>query len=290
MCLYSFDQTFETDTATCSGVYQISISGCPGTETGIEQRLQRPTVVRPTQITVQMLLWRIETHPGSFGRVGESKRIGVCFRAASIIGSALILGFTAETYIFGIVLTDHNAIIIQIRLNFRMIISSQWNFKIRISLTNHFQSLLHYIHWALIHSNRTNIKPAFFFEVFCKRSKHCHPHFFISLFARCGLHKFQRVRSLVVILERQFPGNHWITVYLLVNADTHHKFHPTVKNGIVKRPRTVCTFYPSYHCVEIIFRLPVPGFMSQSSRNNLLPGICQHFHQRAHSVQMLLAP
>ena len=30
--------------------------------------------------------------------------------------------------------------------------------------------------------------------------------------------------------------------------------------------------------------------MCQSGCDNLLTGICQHFHQRAHSVQMLLAP
>ena len=165
-----------------------------------------------------------------------------------------------------------------------MVISCQRNFEIRICFTNHLQGLLHHFHRTFIHCNSTDIEPSFFFQVLGERRKHCYPHFFVSLLARCCFHKFQRVGCLVVILEWQLPGNHWITVDLFVNAHTHHKFYPTVENGIVERPCAVRPFHPGNHCIKIIFRLTVPGFVHQSSRDNLLSGVCQHFHQRTHGV------
>ena len=202
MCLNTFDQTFETDTATGSRIHKISISSRPRAETWIEQRLQRPTIVCPTQIAVQMLLRRIETHPCSLSRVGKSECIGMCFRTTSIIGGTFILGRTAETHFFREVLSDNNAIIVQVRLYLSMIITGQWNFKLRICLTDYFQRFLHYIHRTLIHRNRTNIKPSFFSQMLGKRSKHRNPHFFISRFSRCCLYKLQWICCLIKILER----------------------------------------------------------------------------------------
>ena len=171
-----------------------------------------------------------------------------------------------------------------------MIVPGQRYFKIRISFTNHFQRLLHHFHRTFVHCNSTNIKPSFFFQMLGERGKHRSPHFFISRITRCSFHELQRVGCLIVVLEWQFPWNHWVTINLFINAYTHHKFHPTVEDSIIKSPCSICPFHPGDHCIKIIFCLTIPGFMCQSSRDNLLSGICQHFHQRTHSVKMLLAP
>ena len=148
-----------------------------------------------------MFLRRIITYPDSFCRIGKSKCIGVSFRTAGVIVGTFVLCRTAETYFFGEVLSDYDAVIIQIGLNLRMVISCQRNFEIRICFTNHLQGLLHHFHRTFIHCNSTDIEPSFFFQVLGERRKHCYPHFFVSLLARCCFHKFQRVSCLVVILE-----------------------------------------------------------------------------------------
>ena len=187
-------------------------------------------------------------------------------------------------------MTDNDAVVVKVGFNLSMVVASQRNLEIGISLADDLECLLHHLHGAFVHGDGAAVKPALLLQVTGKRGEHGHPHLFVGRLARSSFDSLQAVGSLIIVLKREFPRHHGVAVDLLVDAYAHHELHPTVEECVVEGPGTINPLYPGNHRVEIVFGLSVPGFVHDRGGNNLLTCISQSLHQGAHGLQMSIAP
>ena len=66
--LEAFHKSLEADAWAWSGIDAVCVAGCPSTETCVAQRVFRPAVYCPTQISVLVGSHRMYTNPCRFGR------------------------------------------------------------------------------------------------------------------------------------------------------------------------------------------------------------------------------
>ena len=116
------------------------------------------------------------------------------------------------------------------------------------------------------------------------------PEFTILRRTNLGIHKFHSIRSLIVITERQLPGDHGVTIDFPVNTHRQSKFHPLIKHRIIVFPTAIQFFHPHHHGFKRIFRLTAPRLMHNRSGNTFLAGIRQLLHHRPHRLKMSLTP
>ena len=113
----------------------------------------------------------------------------------------------------------------------------------------------------------------------------------VSLVAGRCFYELHTVCSLVVVVEAQFPRNHGVAGDKPFYADfVHHKFNPAVEHSVVVLPRSVETFDACHHTVVVVLGLSVPRLVHDARCDRLLSDVGKHLHNRAHGVEVRLAP
>ena len=171
-----------------------------------------------------------------------------------------------------------------------MIVPCQGDLEIRLHRPDHIESGLHRIERPLIHRYHCLVEPAPVPEVTGEISNELAPVDPVRRTSRCSLDILHPAGSPVYIVESQGPRDHRIAVYLSVNPYLFHKFHPSVKYGIVIAPAAIGIARLGDHRTERIIGLSVPRPVNDSRGDRLLPGIREDLHYRSHQIEMLLAP
>ena len=118
-----------------------------------------------------------------------------------------------------------------------------------------------------------------------------HPIVGIGLFAGSGGDELYAVRGLVKIVEAQRPGNQAVTTD--ESVDSHvvcHELDPAVEDGVIVGPRPVDPSGTGDHAEIEVLGLPAPRLVHERRGDGALSGVSQHLHERAHGVEVGLAP
>ena len=229
--------------------------------------------------------------PSSFGRIGESKGVREGFRATRVDRADLSFAFAFGFYVFWKFMAVRDTQVIQVGLDFRMIVARQRDLEFGIGLLDDFDCFAHGFHRTFVHRDGSLFKPAFFTQVTGEVFQERTPVFGIFGIARFDIDKLYPAGRFIVIVESQSPRDHGVaTDHIFDPHFVHHEFHPFVKYVITVYPCPVDFLDTGYHAVEMVFRLAGPRFMHDAGRDGPLSGIGQHLHDRKHGVEMLLAP
>ena len=254
------------------------------------QRVFRPAIVRPSQIAIISSGNGMPYQPTRFSRFRKSKSIGIGLYAAGIYSRKL----SAPPPFFSNRIRQRVPVcqteVIHLRFYLRIIVSSPGNFICRISTKYQIKCFLHHTFLPFVHSNSGFPEPTFLTQMPGKVFQETEPIVLISGFAGFGFYKADTISSLIVIVELQCPGHQRIAINLTINAQTHHKLHPTVEYSIIVYPTSVNLLHTEHHTVKRVFCLSRPGMMHHRGRDYFLSRICQLPHQGLHDFKMLPAP
>ena len=229
--------------------------------------------------------------PSSFGRIGESKGVREGFRATRVDRADLSFAFAFGFYVFWKFMAVRDTQVIQVGLDFRMIVARQRDLEFGIGLLDDFDSFAHGFHRTFVHRDGSLFKPAFFTQVTGEVFQERTPVFGIFGIARFDIDKLYPAGRFIVIVESQSPRDHGVATDHIIDTDlVHHEFHPFVEDGVVIYPSAVYLLDPGDHAVEMILGLSGPRFMHDTGGDSALSGVRQHLHDRAHSVEMLFTP
>ena len=284
-----FPQAFEAD-AGGSGVNQVAVAAYPGAEAGILQGICCPAVVCPAEGAAEAGGKAVNGDAGGFGRSGDHEGVGADGAAVAVNGSDFAFSASAFEDRGGNGVVEHEAEVVHAGFGFRIVVGGTGDFEGRVGGMEHVHGVAGFLHAAFVQGDVGAVEPAFCLEVGGKVPEEGQPVGIVFRGADGGFQVTDGVAPLVEIVKGKRPGHDGVAVDLAVDAEGHHEFHPTVKDGVVISPGPVDAFHFEHHAFEGVFGLPVPRVLHDGGGNHLLPGIGKPLHEGAHEVEVGFAP